>query len=168
MFELRIPDEGLYPFVTHAFAYTGLGSVGVIQVTADAPPAPEAYPAMGDPFTAGVLEFGSTSGLITGDGGDGGGHEGGPIELDAAITGFTPSELEVPEGEVAVTITNLDAFDHDFTIDELDVQILMGANEIVEGAFEAGPGAYTFYCSIPGHREAGMEGALTVLPGAGH
>ena len=28
MFELQIPDEGVYPFVTHAFAYTGLGSVG--------------------------------------------------------------------------------------------------------------------------------------------
>jgi len=40
---------------------------------------------------------------------------------------------------VAVTITNHDALDHDFTIEELDVQILMGANETVEAAFEAGP-----------------------------
>ena len=30
--ELRIPDEGLYPFVTHSFAYTGLGALGVIKV----------------------------------------------------------------------------------------------------------------------------------------
>lgn len=54
MFELQIPDEGVYPFVTHAFAYTGLGSVGAIKVHADAPPPPETYPLMGDPFTAGV------------------------------------------------------------------------------------------------------------------
>jgi plastocyanin len=58
MFELQIPDEGIYPFVTHAFAYTGLGSVGAIQVSADAPPAPQSYPVMADPFSAGVLPFG--------------------------------------------------------------------------------------------------------------
>jgi nitrite reductase (NO-forming) len=31
-FEMVIPDAGLYPFVTHSFAYTGLGAVGVIEV----------------------------------------------------------------------------------------------------------------------------------------
>ncbi len=31
-FELTIPEAGLYPFVTHSFAYTGLGAVGVINV----------------------------------------------------------------------------------------------------------------------------------------
>lgn len=31
-FELVIPEAGQYPFVTHAFAYTGLGAVGLIQV----------------------------------------------------------------------------------------------------------------------------------------
>lgn len=37
--EMRIPDEGLYPFVTHSFAYTGLGALGVIKVGNPAMPA---------------------------------------------------------------------------------------------------------------------------------
>ncbi len=37
--EMRIPDEGLYPFVTHSFAYTGLGALGVIKV--GNPPMPD-------------------------------------------------------------------------------------------------------------------------------
>ena len=168
MFELRIPDEGLYPFVTHSFAYTGRGAVGVIQVTPDVPARPETYPEMGDPFTAGTLEFGSTPALVAAHGSGSTGDHRGPIAIDAAISGFVPPEIEASEGEITVSITNLDAFDHDFTIDELDVKLLLGANETVDTTFTATPGTYTFYCSIPGHREAGMEGTLTVLPRAGH
>jgi nitrite reductase (NO-forming) len=54
MFELRIPDPGLYPFVNHSFAYTGLGEMGLIKVDPNAPAAPTSYPTMGDPFSAGV------------------------------------------------------------------------------------------------------------------
>ena len=31
-FELTIPEAGQYPVVTHSFAYTGLGAVGLIEV----------------------------------------------------------------------------------------------------------------------------------------
>ncbi len=32
MVELTIPEAGLYPFVTHSFAYTGLGALGLLDV----------------------------------------------------------------------------------------------------------------------------------------
>ncbi len=54
MFELQIPEAGLYPFLTHAFANTGRGTVGLIRVDPKAPAAPDSYPTMGDPFSAGV------------------------------------------------------------------------------------------------------------------
>jgi nitrite reductase (NO-forming) len=54
MFEMQIPDAGLYPFVTHAFAYTGLGAVGLIKVDPAAPPVPGSYPTMADPFSGGI------------------------------------------------------------------------------------------------------------------
>jgi nitrite reductase (NO-forming) len=88
-------------------------------------------------------------------------------ELDLAITGFTPSELEVKEGTVELTFNNLDAFPHDVTIDELDFMAAVDANASVSATFDVTPGVYEFYCSIPGHKEAGMVGTLTVLPGAG-
>ncbi|HSJ50140.1 MAG TPA: multicopper oxidase domain-containing protein, partial [Actinomycetota bacterium] len=167
MFELRIPDAGLYPFVTHSFAYTGRGSVGVIQVREDAVAPPTEYPRVGDPFTGGVLPFGATPAVVSGGEGHDPAPSDGPVVMTAAITGFEPSEIEVPAGQVTIEITNLDAFDHDFTIDELGQYVPFGANETVEVTFDAGPGTYTFYCSIPGHREAGMEGTITVAA-SGH
>jgi nitrite reductase (NO-forming) len=68
MFELQIPDPGLYPFVTHAFAYTALGAVGLIQVDPAAPAAPAVYATFSDPFSAGVdpLERQPTTGTGSG------------------------------------------------------------------------------------------------------
>ena len=102
---------------------------------------------------------------------------------------FTPADLEVNAGEVVeIAIQNTDAFLHDFTIDTIDADLhisyLGGTGEHAhDGAMmekadlhfalsESGsgvvhikvhePGVYAFYCSVPGHREAGMEGVLTV------
>ncbi len=183
LFELRIPETGLYPFVTHSFAYTGRGAVGVIKIADDVPDAPLSYPLMGDPFSAGV-EPAAPPGRVAGAS-DGGGkasstaadptpgmtHGNGAttaLELNAAISGFEPMDLQAKEGQVRLTIHNLDAFGHDLTIDELGVKVTLDANATVTTAFDAKAGVYTFYCSIPGHREAGMQGTLTVLPGAGH
>ncbi len=57
MFELQVPEAGLYPFVTHAFAYTGRGAVGVLKIDPNAPAAPSSYPILADPFSAGVKPF---------------------------------------------------------------------------------------------------------------
>jgi len=54
MFELRIPESGLYPFVTHAFAYTGRGAVGLLKVDPAAPAPTGLSPQLGDPFSAGT------------------------------------------------------------------------------------------------------------------
>jgi len=182
MFELQIPDEGMYPFVTHSFAYTGLGSVGVIKVSADVPEAPATYPTIADPFDGGLTETtgtvkagGSDTGTVAAppeDEGGGGGmnHGAAPetVEVSAALAGFDPSEIEVKEREVTFNLTNTEALPHDFTIDDLGVKIKLDANGSGEQTVEAKPGTYEFYCSIPGHKDAGMVGTLTVLPGAGH
>ncbi len=87
--------------------------------------------------------------------------------VEVAVTAddfaFNPVEISVRTGEdVAIALTSLDIF-HDFTIDELDAHIAAGRGETTTGGFRADrPGRYAFYCSVPGHRRAGMEGTLIV------
>jgi plastocyanin len=98
----------------------------------------------------------------TGDGGGGGG--GGPAEFVAVDIAFEQAPEEVPAGTVPMTLVNQDAIEHTVVIEELgDEKVLeAGPGETDEGEVDLEPGQYTYYCDVPGHREAGMEGTLTV------
>jgi plastocyanin len=86
-----------------------------------------------------------------------------PIEVSGSSYAFDPGELTVRAGEdVAMVLTATD-IEHDFTVDELDAHVSAEAGETAEGGLRADKaGTYTYYCSVEGHREAGMEGTLTV------
>jgi uncharacterized cupredoxin-like copper-binding protein len=75
---------------------------------------------------------------------------------------FVEAPEEVPSGELVVELRNAGNLEHDFTIVELDDEVVAAAQpgQAVRGAIDLPRGTYTYYCSIPGHREAGMEGAL--------
>jgi len=68
------------------------------------------------------------------------------------------------DADTATTIVldNQGIIEHDWTIDELDIQIFAAAGESVEATLTAAAGTYEVYCSVPGHRDQGMEGVLTV------
>lgn len=85
------------------------------------------------------------------------------IEVTATSFEFEPDEITVTAGEdVAIVLTSEDIL-HDFTIDELDAHVAADADETSEGGLRADePGRYTFYCTVAGHRDAGMEGTLIV------
>lgn len=107
------------------------------------------------------------------DGGHGSdGHDGAPsevadgarrVEVTAADLAFEPDEITAEAGEdLAIVLTSEDML-HDFTIDELGTHVAADGGETAEGGVTAAePGTYTYYCSVPGHRQAGMEGTLTV------
>ncbi|HLE58376.1 MAG TPA: cupredoxin domain-containing protein [Candidatus Limnocylindria bacterium] len=77
---------------------------------------------------------------------------------------FTPAALTAPAGEqIQITVENQGVVEHDFTIDALEVKITAPVTESVSGTI--GPleaGTYEVYCSIPGHKVAGMTATLTI------
>lgn len=86
-----------------------------------------------------------------------------------AVTGtefaFAPNTLTVAAGDtVKVTFTNNGTYPHNFTIDALNVKgktISPGQSDTVTFAATKA-GTYQYYCSVPGHKDKGMIGTLTV------
>lgn len=87
------------------------------------------------------------------------------ITIEATEMAFDPSALEITAGEpVNLTITNTGQAFHDLTIDELDLQIGVDSGQTTTAGLEIDePGEYVYYCSVPGHANAGMQGTLTVV-----
>ena len=85
------------------------------------------------------------------------------IEVEGTSFEFDPSSITAEVGEdIAIELTSSDIL-HDLVIDELDAHVVADAGETAEGGFRADEaGSYTYYCSVPGHRDAGMEGTLIV------
>jgi plastocyanin len=60
-------------------------------------------------------------------------------------------------------VQNKDSFAHTFDIDSLNVHVQIPANSTVAVAIKpTAAGALEFYCAIPGHKAAGMDGTITV------
>jgi uncharacterized cupredoxin-like copper-binding protein len=68
----------------------------------------------------------------------------------------------VANTQTEITVDNVGVGPHNFSIGELgiSVNLLAGQSQLV--TISAPPGTCTFYCNLPGHRQAGMFGTLTV------
>jgi plastocyanin len=85
------------------------------------------------------------------------------ITIVATEYEFDPSDVTLPaDTAVEITLENEGIIEHDWTVDDLDVEIYTGPGETNSVTVTAAAGTYEVYCSIPGHRELGMEGSLTV------
>ncbi|HEY1295318.1 MAG TPA: copper-containing nitrite reductase [Chloroflexota bacterium] len=80
---------------------------------------------------------------------------------------FNPTTLQLPTGkDVSITLQNTGSIEHDLTVDALGVKIAAPAGKPASGDFTLDkPGTYDYYCSIPGHKDAGMHGTLSVVAG---
>ncbi len=93
---------------------------------------------------------------------------GGTVQLEADPTdlAYDTTELSSKPGKVTIDFTNPSALEHDVAIEgegkELASSELVANGGKATVSAELAPGTYTFYCTVPGHREAGMEGTLVV------
>jgi plastocyanin len=94
---------------------------------------------------------------------------GGKVSLSANSEGqlaYDTKSLTASAGKVTVDFTNDAPLTHNVTI-ESSAGKVVGATPTFSGgsktvSLDLKPGTYKFFCSVPGHRAAGMEGTLTV------
>jgi plastocyanin len=103
-------------------------------------------------------------------GSDSSGSSGSPGGPELAVSGksfsFTPSTITVKAGEARTLAFTSKDIAHDFTVKELDIHVpASGGHTARRNVTFDKPGTYTFFCSVAGHREAGMTGTLVVSPG---
>jgi plastocyanin len=113
----------------------------------------------------------NTSGAAAEGGEKAGGSEGGGATLafeadPGGELAYTTTSTTSEAGEVTIDFKNPQGLSHDVAIEDSKGETVAKTDVIGEGETSTKanlkPGEYTFYCSVPGHREAGMEGTLTV------
>jgi plastocyanin len=91
------------------------------------------------------------------------------LTISADPTGqlkFDKDQLQAPPGTVRITMNNPSPVAHNVSLEgpggleEHGPTVNKGGSSQVEANVK--PGSYTYYCSVPGHRQAGMQGTLTV------
>jgi uncharacterized cupredoxin-like copper-binding protein len=117
--------------------------------------------------TGGEPSGGAAAGGGEKTGGEAGG--GSTVEFEADPGGelaYTTTEASATAGKVTIDFNNPQGLTHDVAIEDSSGKQVgktaLIASEETSTTVNLKPGTYTFYCSVPGHREAGMEGTLTV------
>jgi plastocyanin len=89
------------------------------------------------------------------------------VEIDVAQSGFafTKTTATASAGTVELKSMNPQSVSHDISIKGNGVDEhgnLVSGGGVSTVTADLKPGTYTFYCSVPGHEQAGMKGTLTV------
>jgi plastocyanin len=88
------------------------------------------------------------------------------IEVTAVDFGLRPAQIRIRAGQtVNLALANRGVIVHDLTIPALQFHLAAQPGQRAVGSLTVPrPGTYDIYCTIAGHREAGMAGRLVVVP----
>ena len=94
---------------------------------------------------------------------------GATVKFEADPSGalaFTHTDVSAPAGNDTIEFDNPSSVGHDVVIEDSDgnevarTDVITGTTTTATADLQ--PGSYTFFCSVDGHRDEGMEGTLTV------
>jgi plastocyanin len=79
---------------------------------------------------------------------------------------YNQKDVSAKAGSVTIDFQNNESIPHDVAVEDSSGKQLGATDLVASGSSTATvdvtAGTYTFFCTVPGHREAGMEGTLTV------
>lgn len=90
---------------------------------------------------------------------------GGKLTIAADPSGqlaFASNQATAPAGKLTVEMPNKSSTPHDIVIDGKGTGKIVQNGGVSSFSADFTPGTYTYYCSLPGHRQAGMQGKLVV------
>ncbi len=88
------------------------------------------------------------------------------IVLNADEFNFSQKNIKLKKGQqVTIRLVNKGGAPHDLVVEELGIKTnRLRSGEVEDITFTPDrTGKFTFYCSVPGHRQAGMEGVIEVV-----
>jgi plastocyanin len=99
----------------------------------------------------------------------GGGGGGSTVDISTpsgSDLAYDQKDVSAKAGSVTIDFDNKQATPHDVVVEDSGGTEL-GKTDLISSqtastTVDLQPGTYTFFCDVPGHREAGMEGTLTV------
>ncbi len=146
------------PKRTDRRAFIGVGAAalataGAVAIIGRAGLAQDGTPAAGTPGAS--PEASPSASPVAGE---------GDVTVAMIDIAFEPTEFTITaDTDVVVSLPNEGVLEHNFTIEELGIasETILGG-ESTSVTINAPAGAYEYFCSVPGHREAGMVGTLTV------
>lgn len=133
---VTVPGPGTYITFCSLPGHEALGLKGTLVVA----------PATEPPASVAPAESAAASDIVT--------------MVDVA---FQPDRLTIAaDTDTTISVPNTGAALHTFVIDDLDIDVEVRPGQTGSVSITAPAGTYTYYCSVPGHRAAGMEGTLIV------
>jgi uncharacterized cupredoxin-like copper-binding protein len=147
-----------------AAAGCGGNNNGGSATASSPPPAPQTQTQAPAPTQTSTTQTSTTPSTVSGSSAS---KASAPVAITADPNGnlaYVQKSLSAKAGKATFHFTNQSSVPHGFTITGNGVNaaapVMSGSSENLTVNLK--PGKYTFFCPVPGHRQAGMQGTLTV------